>query len=249
MEFIKLEAWPRVPGKRHNSQLRREDKVPVIAYGSGLAARPLAISPKDLDAAVRGPFGANVILQVSVGQEPPFPAIIHDHAHHPVTRALLHVDLLHIDLSKPIDIDVPLICTGKAIGIVEGGVLRQVYRQLPLRCLPSAIPQSIEYDVTLMKQGDSAKTSDLGLPPEVTARLPADQTVIAIVAPEAEKPEEGAPGVAVPVDGQVPGAPVAAAAPDGAAPASPTSAAAAAPTKKESKKESKKEGKKERDRK
>ncbi len=240
MEFINLDAWPRETGKTQIKRLRREGKVPAVAYGHGVASRALSISPKALITAMQGPYGRNAVLQVMIGQERPFPALVCDFSVHPVTRELVHVDLLHIDLAKEVDIDVPMRCVGKPIGVVEGGVLRLVFRTLPLRCLPENIPAVIEHDVTELKQGDTAKTADLTLPEGVKVRLPADQTVIAIVAPEVEKVEEPLPGAVVP---GVEGAPMVAApgaAPaEGAAPAAPAAAApapAARPAKEDRKK-------------
>jgi large subunit ribosomal protein L25 len=229
MDFIKIDAWPRTGGKAATKELRREGRIPAVAYGHGTASRSLAISPKQLIAALQGPFGRNVVLQLTVEQEAAFPALLHDHAHHPVTRELEHVDFLHIDLSREVDVDVPLHCTGKAIGVVEGGVLNQVFRTLPLRCLPVDIPPHIEHDVTPLAQGDTVKTSQLALPTGIKVRLAPDQTVIAIVAPEAEKPEEVAPGAVAAVPGAE-GAPGAVPAPgaEGAAPAAPVAAAAPA---------------------
>jgi len=134
-------------------------------------------------------------------------------------------------------VEIPLIATGKPAGVTAGGILRQVYRMLPVRCLPGVIPVKVEVDVTHLELGEHIATKDVKLPAGVAARLPAEQTLIAVVTPEKEKVEEepvpgavaavpGAPGVAAP------GAPGAAAPAAGAAPA-------AAPAKEEKEKKKK----------
>jgi large subunit ribosomal protein L25 len=153
----------------------------------------LSILPKDLLAALRGPWGRNAVCQLQVGEEERFPALVADFTVHPVTRALLHVDFLRIDLDKPVEVDVPLVCVGKAAGVVEGGTLRQIFRTLPIRCLPAAIPMQIEHDVTSLNQLDVAKVADLTLPEGVEVRLPVEQTVIAVDT-KVEEVEEVAPG-------------------------------------------------------
>ena len=60
----------------------------------------------------------------------------------------------------------------------------------PSAACPRQIPTLIEHDVTALNLGDHVKTGDLTLPEGVTVRLPADQTVAGIVAPEKEKPED-----------------------------------------------------------
>jgi large subunit ribosomal protein L25 len=141
------------------------------------------------------------------------------------------------------------------VGVIAGGIMRQIYRKLPVRCLPDKIPVSIEYDVTALELGDNIKVSQLALPEGVTVRLAADQTVLGVIAPEVEKEEEAA----VPAEGEVVAAEGAAAAPgaEGAAPAAPgapgaapaAGAAAAAPAKDDKKAGKEKPGKEKKDKK
>jgi large subunit ribosomal protein L25 len=133
-------------------------------------------------------------MQISVNEENPFPAIVADYSYHPLTRELLHVDFLHIDLDSPVDVDVPLVTSGKPAGVVEGGTLRQIFRKLPIRCLPALIPLHLEYDVTAMAINDVAKVGDLKLPEGIQVRLPVEQTVIAVDAAVAEPEAEVVPG-------------------------------------------------------
>src|SRR5208283_268092 len=134
---------------------------------------------------------------------------------------------------KPVDVEVPLFAIGKAVGVTKGGVLRIVHRTVPVRCLPDRIPVKIEADVTHLELGQHVATQDLKLPDGVSVRLPAEQTLVAVVAPEKEV-EEVAPAVAAAAAG-------AAAAP-GAAPAA--GAGGAAPAAEGAKKEDKKDEKK-----
>jgi large subunit ribosomal protein L25 len=214
MEFVKIQALPRAErGKGPAARLRREGRIPAVAYGKGRDAVALSISPKELMTALEGPFGLNVVMEIAVEQSSPFPALVSDYSYHPITRALEHVDFLQIDLDKPVDVEVPMIVTGKAAGVVTGGVLRQIFRMLPISCLPKDIPQTIEHDVTALEQGQAAKVADIKLPDGVTIRLPAEQTVISVVAPEAEpvaETPEGVAAVAAPAEGAAAAAPAAA---------------------------------------
>lgn len=194
MDFIKIAAQPRTEhGKGPNSRLRRQGAIPAVAYGKGHQSRSLSVEPKALLQAMRGPYGRNAVMQIAISGEEPFAALLADYSIHPLSREIIHADFLRIALDRPVDVDVPLACTGKAAGVVAGGVLRQIFRTLPLRCLPSDIPTVIEHDVTAMETGHVAKVGDLKLPAGVSVRLPAEQTVITITAPEvAAAAEEGA---------------------------------------------------------
>ena len=59
-----------------------------------------------------------------------------EYTEHPLSRELVHVDFVEVNLDQPVDVDVPLVANGKAVGVTAGGILRQVYRTMPVRCLP-----------------------------------------------------------------------------------------------------------------
>ncbi len=211
MEFHKIDASLRAErGKGPSARLRREGKIPAVAYGPGHATTAITVNPKDLMAAVTGPWGRNAVLELVVDGAEPFTALLAEHTYHPLSRDLVHADFLCIDVNKPVEVEVPLTTTGKAAGVVEGGTLRQIFRKLPISCLPAAIPQFIEFDVTEMNQNDVRKVSDLTVPEGVTIRLPIEQTIVA-VDPAVEEEVEAVPGA----EGEA----AAAAAPAAAAPA------------------------------
>ncbi|PIE06291.1 MAG: 50S ribosomal protein L25 [Sorangium cellulosum] len=196
MEFLKIDASLRTArGKGPNARLRRSGKIPAVAYGPGHPSTALTVDPAHLTTALTGPWGRNAVLEVAVEGAKPFNALVADYTYHPVTRALLHADFIHIDLNKPVDVEVPLVPTGKAIGVVEGGTLRVIFRSFPISCLPKDIPQAIEIDVTEMKENDVRHVSDLSLPEGVTVRLPPEQTIIAVDAAVVEEEEEIEEGV------------------------------------------------------
>jgi large subunit ribosomal protein L25 len=210
-------------GKGAARRLRNAGQIPAVAYGKDLAAMPLAVAPKDIVTVLKSERGKNTVLQMKAGQKDLL-VMIKDYSLHPVTRALQHVDFVEVKLDRPVDVDVPLVTTGKAVGVTLGGLLRQVYRTVPVRALPDKIPLKIETDVTKLELGDHIATKDLPLPEGVEVRLPPEQTLVAVVAPEKEREEEAAAAAGAP------GAPAAAgAAPAAAAAGAKPAAGGAAP--------------------
>jgi large subunit ribosomal protein L25 len=170
--------------------------VPTIAYGKGLPSTPIAVAPKQVATILRSELGKNTLIELALGGKKLL-AMIRDFTLHPVQRSLEHVDFVEVKLDQPVDVRVPLVPLGKAVGVTKGGVLRVVHRVIPVRCLPDRIPVKIETDVTNLELGEHIATQDLKLPPGVAVRLPAEQTLVAVVAPEKEVEEVVAPGVAV----------------------------------------------------
>jgi large subunit ribosomal protein L25 len=216
-----LKAQPRTPaGKTEARRLRKSGLVPAIAYGKGLASIAIAVPPKDVATVLKSELGQNSVMQLDLeGKQ--ILAMIREYALHPLKRELEHVDFVEVKLDRPVDVEVPLLPTGKPVGVTKGGVLRLVYRTVPVRCLPDRIPVKLEADVTHLELGEHVSTQELKLPEGVSVRLPPEQTLVAVVAPEKEEVVEAVPGAAAAAAPGAAGAPAAgAAAPAaGAAPA------------------------------
>jgi large subunit ribosomal protein L25 len=236
MDIIKLDAKVRsLSGKSAAKRLRREGQIPAVAYGKALESVPLSVSPKGVIDVLKSERGKNTVIELGVEGSKNITALLRDYTVHPISRDVLHADFLEIRLDQPVDVEVPFVCKGKAAGVVVGGILRQVYRRLPIRSLPEKIPTVIEHDVTPLNLGDHVKTSDLILPEGVSVRLPPDQTVAGIVAPEKERAEDvesTSPAGAAPAAGAAAPAAGAAAAPAAAAGKDDKKAAPAAKDKK-----------------
>jgi large subunit ribosomal protein L25 len=219
-------------GKGAARRLRNAGQIPAVAYGKGLAtALPLSVTPKDIISVLKSERGQNTVLKMQVPDAPELLVLIKSYTLHPVLRTLEHVDFVEVKLDRTVDVDVPLVATGKPVGLANGGVVRQVYRTVPVRCLPDRIPLKIEVDISALDIHESLHASALPVAEGVEVRLPAEQTVIAIVAPEKDRSEDEAAAAPGAVAGA---APAAAAAAGGKAPAA--AGKAAAPAKDDKKK-------------
>lgn len=225
MELIKMAAIPRKEsGKGPSNRLRRAGRIPAVAYGRELAAVHVAVEPKALLGVLGSEHGQNAVVELAIDGGDTLTVMVRSYAYHPISRELLHADFVSVKLDQPVDVDVPFRMTGKAKGVAEGGILQQIFRRIPVRCLPEKIPAFIEGDITELAMGESLKASSLKLPEGVKVRLSDDQTVAVVNIPE-KVTEEVAPGAAVP---GAPGAPAAGAPGAPGAPAAGAPAAAAA---------------------
>jgi len=232
MEAIKVTASRRDEhGKGAARRLRNEGKIPAVAYGKSLPTQALAIGPEAIKAVLSSERGRNTVVSLDVDGKAGLTVLLSDYQYHPMTRALLHADFVQVHLDQPVNVEVPLELLGRAAGIVAGGTLRQVFRKLPIRCLPGQIPVKITHDVTALGLDGHVATQDLNLPEGVSVRLPAEQTVASIVTEIMRGEEEAAPAAGA-AAAAAPAAGAAAAKPGAAAAAKPGAAAAKAPAAK-----------------
>lgn len=226
-------------GKGAARRLRNAGQIPAVAYGKGLAqAMPLAVMPKDIISVLKSERGQNTVLSMKVGGAQDLLVMIKSYTLHPVARTLEHVDFVEVKLDRLVDVEIPLVVTGKPIGLANGGIIRQVYRTIPVRCMPDKIPLNIQVDISHLDIHESLHASALKVSEGVEVRLPAEQTVVAVVAPDKDRAEEEAAAAAL-----APGA-AAAAAPAAAGGKAPAAGAAAAGAKPADAKDAKKDDKK-----
>jgi large subunit ribosomal protein L25 len=233
MQSIKLAAEARKEqGKGEARRLRAGGRIPAVAYGPNLKSTPLAVSPKDIQSVLGTEYGRNAVIELDIKGEKKLTVLLTDFQYHPVTRSILHADFLEIREDQPVDFDVPFEALGKAKGVVAGGVLRQVFRKLPVRCLPANLPVKLTHDVTELELDHSVAAKDVKVPEGVSIRLPAEQTVLAVVTEKKKYDEEeeaaAAAAAAAGAAAGAPGAPAAAGA-EGAAGAAGGAPAAGAP--------------------
>lgn len=218
MQAIKITAVPRTTyGKNENRRLRAAGQIPAVAYGQGRSARSLAVSPDAVAAALHSDRGRNVVVELDV-EGKTTEAMIAEYQYHPVTRKLLHADFIEVAEDTQVVVNVPLRLTGKAKGIVMGGKLRQVFREIPVQCKPSAIPVEIVHDITEIDLDQHVAARDLKLPDGVSVVLREKQTVALVAADKHKKGDEEGEGGAAPAAAGA-AAPAAAAKPAAAKPA------------------------------
>ena len=107
---------------------------------------------------------------------------------HPYRPTLIHIDFMRIQMDVAVEVEVPLHIEGQAEGVrVDGGTMEQVVHQIPVKCLPSKIPEALTLDVTNLLIGDSLHVSDLETDDDVQILMDGEQTLISISAPRVEE--------------------------------------------------------------
>jgi large subunit ribosomal protein L25 len=190
LEQIDLKAQVRTTtGKGPARALRREGRIPAILYGQKTDSIMLSIDFKEFENIVKKANIGSVLLnlQIQNGKTTTRPAMIKELQTNPVTGAFLHVDFYEIDMQRKITVSVPVVTRGKCAGVEEGGLLQIVRRELELLCLPTAIPEAIEVDITDLTIGDSVHVQEIALPGDVELTEETDFTVITVLAPKVEE--------------------------------------------------------------
>lgn len=185
-------------GKGFARKARAIGRIPGVLYGHGETPKALAVDSKEFSTAMRTNKGSNAIVALDLGSGD-VTALVRAVQLDPVSHRVLHIDFQHISLDETIHVEVPVHLVGIPIGVKEGGgVLEAITRELQIRCLPTAIPASLDVDVSGLAVGTSLHVRDLkfeGISIETEGQV----TVATVVAPTVEaEPVAGAAAVAEP---------------------------------------------------
>jgi large subunit ribosomal protein L25 len=190
LEQIDLKAQVRkTTGKGPARVLRREGRIPAVLYGQKTDSMMLSIDFKEFEQIVKKANIGSVLLNLQIQNGKTFtrPAMIKELQTNPVSGAFLHIDFYEIDMKSKITVSVPVVTRGKSAGVEEGGLLQIVRREIELFCLPTAIPESIEVDISDLTIGDSIHIREIALPGDVELPEDIDFTVITVLAPKVEE--------------------------------------------------------------
>lgn len=148
-------------GKAALKAFRKQGLVPCNLYGLGLENVLFTVSAKDLKGVTDTP--KSFIVDLVLDGDKKYSAILHELQFHPVTDNCLHVDFLAVDEKKPIAIDVPIVITGHAIGVQQGGKFFQSSRKIRISALMAKLPDDVTIDITSLGIEKKIKAGDVKL--------------------------------------------------------------------------------------
>lgn len=205
METLEIQAAARDrKNKRDARRLLRGGKIPGVLYGPKMQTVNLEFDKREFSSRIGGLEGSHLVrLKSSATSLADKVALVKDMQYHPISGEVIHADLYEVDLTAKITVHVPLHFVGKAAGVVRGGILQPIVREIEVECLPLDIPEYFNVDVSALDIGDSAHIEDLVMPEGVTAIYESNLALVAVVPPTVEEapaaaaaPAEGAEAVA-----------------------------------------------------
>ncbi len=201
MDNIELKAQVRTTkGNGPARAMRRDGRIPAVLYGPGTEPDMISVGARDLDNILKqGSIGRSIINLDIDGVKDTKATMVKEMQTHPVSQNVLHVDFYEVDMTRKIKVNVPVITTGKSVGVEFGGMLQIIRRELEVYCLPNEIPQDISIDITDLDIGDSVHVNDIETEGDVEIPHEVNFTVMTILSPkkaeeaveEVEEIEEG----------------------------------------------------------
>lgn len=192
MEQITVQGKEREQtGKGANRRLRAQGRLPAVLYGHGIESLAVSVEIRDVDQILRSKTGHNTIFKLAVGKTSS-DVLIKDYQLDPIKGTLLNADFQTVSMDEKMTFSVPIQTQGTSVGVIAGGVLDLVLREISVECFPVELPDHIIIEVTDLDIGESIRVEDLNIDSSRINLLSAPELVVlSIVAPHVEKePEE-----------------------------------------------------------
>jgi len=183
--YYKLDIKDRKANRSKGAKaIRREGLVPGVLYYSGEENVNISIEKSILFHAMHS---GQRIFEIEQEGENQY-TMIKQLQYHPVTDEIIHVDLMRVRRSEKINISVPLVLVGDAIGVKEGGVLSQSLTQIEISCYPTDVPEQIELNIEKLELNAALSVADIEIDiEEVEVSTDSSLNIVSITPPAAEE--------------------------------------------------------------
>jgi large subunit ribosomal protein L25 len=187
--------------------LRRHGKIPAVVYGHGTPPEHIAVDARAFDDILHH-GGRNSIITLTDGGTKGETALVRDLQLDPVTRRVIHADLLRVSANEAVTVELQVVTVGTARGVKDlGGVMDVVMHSLEVEGPANRIPEHLEVDVTELGIHEHVTAGDVKLPSGFTMVTPSDTVVVAIEPSRTERElEEAAAGPAEAAEPEIVGA-------------------------------------------
>lgn len=184
MKSFELNATPRTDlGKKATKALRAEGKIPAVLNGGKIVDLPYEGNLKEGEKIVaiadgkRGVIVTDLVIKLEDVRKLIYTpdifeinltvngetkkAVLKDLQFHPVSDNILHIDLLEVNDTKPVVMEVPVQLEGHAEGVKAGGKLTLSMKKLKVKAIYSQIPNRVIVNIDNIKLGQSLKVGEL----------------------------------------------------------------------------------------
>jgi large subunit ribosomal protein L25 len=174
-----LLAASREPGhSRDARRLRREGLVLGTVYGGGKDPVSFQIDARILRNTLAK---ASAVIDLQIDGSSGEPVVLKERVRHPVSGETMHIDLLRVDLLKPIQTQVAIeLIDVDESDVKVGGVLENTVHEVTLEAVPTAIPDVIQLSIAGLTVGGTVTLADIK-PPEGTTIIGDPELVIAAI--------------------------------------------------------------------
>lgn len=186
-DTLKLSLQPREITGKHVQKLRKQGILPLGVTGRGVEPYSAQVDEREFMNVINK-AGYTGLIEISLPGAVKQQAFLQELQRHPLTGRALHADLKVVDVTRLMEIDVPIMAVGENVMVEKGqAILNTGLNVVHVRALPTNIPHQIDVDISALTDFDqSVHVRDLPLPDGVELLSDPDGLVFALAHPRVE---------------------------------------------------------------
>ena len=191
MNQLAIDITHRTTVGKKVKKLRQNGKIPIRLFGGGIDPMPMQADASSLGKILsQAGFNSPIFVNFDSSKEENV-CFIREVQRDPITEELLHIDLLKVDMSKKVTVEVPVRLFGVPDAVKNlGRILLQSINSIPVSALPLSIPESISVDVTILVDFDkSIRIKDIEFGDGVDPERDPDTLIARVVPPRIDEEE------------------------------------------------------------
>lgn len=145
-------------------RVRRDGLVPGVVYGNGIVGLSVAFDVDDLERMLRTEHAYNAAFTLEVEGEGSHLVMVREIQFDSVRRAVTHIDFKVVRPDERVELEVPVVATGRSAGVALGGRLDIVRRTVKIATTVAHIPTEVAHDVTPLAIGDQVYIDEMNAP-------------------------------------------------------------------------------------
>ncbi|BBB48515.1 50S ribosomal protein L25 [Pelolinea submarina] len=190
MEKVILEAEKRELVGKKVSRLRKEGKIPAVVYGRDYEATPITLDLRNTTNTLAKVSSSTILTLVLDGKEQS--TLIREIQKDYIRNEILHIDFLAVSSKEKLRTNVSISLFGEAPALEEfDALLVNGIENIEVECYPQDLPESIEIDLSVLKElGDAIYVKDIPAPANVEFLTDGEELVVIATAQKEEAVEE-----------------------------------------------------------
>ena len=202
-ETVKLQASIREEsGTRNSVALRQQGKLPAVVYGHKKESVSIALNAREF---LESLHHGNRIFDVDLGGAKDT-LLVKELQYDYLGDTVIHADLVRVNLSERVKVQVMIKLVGTAVGTHMGGIVEEIMNSIEVECAVSNIPEFLPVDIKGLELEKTLRAGEIALPEGFTLVTDPNAGVVgcheskAALAEEEEavEGEEGVEGAAEP---------------------------------------------------
>ena len=147
-------------GTRNSVVLRKQGKLPAVVYGHKKESVSIVLDSREfLDSLHHG----NRIFEVDLAGAKDT-LLVKDIQYDYLGDTVIHADLMRVNLSERVKVEVMIKLIGTAAGTHMGGIIEEIMNRIEVECAVSEIPEFLPVDIKGLELDKTLRASEIFLP-------------------------------------------------------------------------------------